>query len=173
MKVYVASPLGFSEAGRAFYRQRLLPLLRRRGHVILDPWASDESSRIERERRRPYGRARRDALSVANAAVARANQHAINRADALVAVLDGSDVDSGTAAEIGYAFARGTPIVGYRGDFRLAGDNEGALVNLQVEYFVRASGGTIVTRLADVPRALSGVRRRRPSRAASSSRSPR
>ena len=44
-----------------------------------------------------------------------------------------------------------------------------ALVNVQVEYFVRASGGAIVTRLADVPRALKGVRRR-PSAGASSSR---
>ena len=69
-------------------------------------------------------------------------------------MLDGADVDSGTAAEIGYAFARGKPIVGYRGDVRLAGDNEAAVVNLQVEYFIRASGGTIVTRLSALPRAL-------------------
>lgn len=139
---------------------------------MLDPWTSSEGARIARARRRPYGRARRDALAVANAAAARANQRAIDRADALVAVLDGTDVDSGTAAEIGYAFARWTPIVGYRGDVRPAGDNEGARVNLQVEHFIRASGGTIVTRLADVPRALSGVRRR-PSGGSSSSRSPR
>jgi nucleoside 2-deoxyribosyltransferase len=124
---------------------------------------------IERERRRRYGRARRDALAVANAAAARANQEAIDRADAVVAVLDGADVDSGTAAEIGYAFARGKPIVGYRGDARLAGDNEGAVVNLQVEYFVRASGGAIVRRLADVPLALRGVRPP-PTAGASSSR---
>ena len=97
--------------------------------------------------------------------IARTNQEAIDRAETVVAVLDGVDVDSGTAAEIGYAFARGKRIVGYRGDFRLAGDNEGAVVNLQVEYFVRASGGTIVTRLADVARAL-----RRPSAGASPSR---
>jgi len=34
-------------------------------------------------------------------------------------------------------------IIGYRGDFRLVGDNEGAVVNLQVEYFIKAGGGTI------------------------------
>ena len=82
-------------------------------------------------------------------------------------MLDGADVDSGTAAEIGYAFARGTPIVGYRGDFRLAGDNEGAVVNLQVEYFIRASGGTIVTRLAEIAAAIR--RAKRPTAGASSS----
>jgi nucleoside 2-deoxyribosyltransferase len=38
---------------------------------------------------------------------------------AMLAILDGQDVDSGTAAEIGYAFARRKPIV-YRGDLRVA-----------------------------------------------------
>ena len=65
-------------------------------------------------------------------------------------MLDGADVDSGTAAEIGYAFARGKLIVGYRGDFRVSADNEGALVNLQVEFFIRESGGTIVSRYEDL-----------------------
>ena len=65
-------------------------------------------------------------------------------------MLDGVDVDSGTAAEIGYAFARGKLIVGYRGDFRLSADNEGSVVNLQVEYFIRESGGTIVGRYEDL-----------------------
>ena len=65
----------------------------------------------------------------------------------MLAVLDGVDVDSGTASEVGYAFARGKRIVGYRGDFRPAAENEGCTVNLQVEYFIRASGGTIVTKI--------------------------
>ena len=73
----------------------------------------------------------------------------------MFAVLDGTDVDSGTAAEIGYAFARGKKILGYRGDFRLSADNEGATVNLQVEYFIRESGGDIVTALRAVPAALA------------------
>jgi nucleoside 2-deoxyribosyltransferase len=169
LNVYVASPLGFSEAGRAFDRKILVPALRRAGHRVLDPWASPAGAAIARARRRPEGRARRAALGVANAGAARANQHAIDRADAVVAVLDGADVDSGTAAEIGYAFARGKPIVGYRGDWRPAGDNEGAIVNLQVEYFVRASGGAIVTRVADIVAALRTVRPR-PSAGASASR---
>jgi len=166
LTVYVASPLGFSEAGRAFSRRYLHPALRRAGHRVIDPWALTPASTLARARRQPDGRSRRAALALVNARIARTNQDAIDRAEAVVAVLDGVDVDSGTAAEIGYAFARGKRIVGYRGDFRLAGDNEGAVVNLQVEYFIRASGGTIITRLADLPRAL----RRRPSAAASASR---
>jgi len=43
-------------------------------------------------------------------------------ADVVVAVLDGSDVDSGTAFEVGYAYARGIPIVGIRTDFRKSQD---------------------------------------------------
>jgi len=39
-------------------------------------------------------------------------------ADAAVAVLDGPDADSGTAFELGYAAARGVPIIGVRTDFR-------------------------------------------------------
>ena len=173
MRIYVASALGFAESGRDFYYRRLLPRLRRAGHDVIDPWRLPSGIAIERARRRLYGRARRDALAVANADAARGNQRAIDRAHALVAVLDGADVDSGTAAEIGYAFARGKAIVGYRGDVRLTGDNEGTTINLQVEHFIRASGGTIVMRLADLPRALAGLSRaaaRRTARASSSRR---
>jgi nucleoside 2-deoxyribosyltransferase len=72
-------------------------------------------------------------------------------------VLDGTDVDSGTASEIGYAYARGKLIVGYRGDFRLSSDNEGGIVNLQVEHFIRASGGTIVSKASEIAEAFSSA----------------
>jgi nucleoside 2-deoxyribosyltransferase len=42
----------------------------------------------------------------------------IEEADVIVAVLDGADADSGTAFEVGYAHARGKPIIGVRTDFR-------------------------------------------------------
>ena len=57
--------------------------------------------------------------------------------------------------EIGYAFARGKRIIGYRGDFRLAADNIGSTINLQVEYFVRASGGEIATSLTELTTVLA------------------
>ena len=82
------------------------------------------------------------------------NRTAIDGARGLVAILDGADVDSGTAAEIGYAFARGKLIVGYRGDSRVSADNEGGVINLQVEYFIRQSGGTIVNRYEDLAPSL-------------------
>ncbi|MCG7848575.1 MAG: nucleoside 2-deoxyribosyltransferase, partial [ANME-2 cluster archaeon] len=55
----------------------------------------------------------------------------INETDMVVAVLDGVDVDSGTAWEIGYAYARGLPVYGLRTDFRTMGI-EGT-VNLMIE----------------------------------------
>jgi nucleoside 2-deoxyribosyltransferase len=152
--LYVASPLGFSEAGRHFYRQRLLPHLRRLGYRVLDPWSLTSPRTIARVAALPAGPVRRAAWAKLNRTIGETNRRAIERADGVVAVLDGSDVDSGTAAEIGYAVARGKPVVGYRGDFRLSADNEGAVVNLQVEYFVRASGGTIVTGMRDLAAAL-------------------
>jgi nucleoside 2-deoxyribosyltransferase len=154
MRVYVASPLGFSEAGNAFYHDRLIPLLRQLGHEVLDPWQLTDRQRIDAVAAMPYGEARRDEWRRLNAEIGRNNQAAIDRCAALLAVLDGADVDSGTAAEIGYAFAKRKPIIGYRGDFRLAADNEGCIVNLQVEYFIRQSGGSIVGSLAELSDAL-------------------
>lgn len=42
----------------------------------------------------------------------------ITRCDFVVAILDGSDADSGTCIELGYARAKNTPIVGVRTDIR-------------------------------------------------------
>ncbi len=55
-----------------------------------------------------------------------------------------SDVDSGTASEVGCGSALGKTVIGYRGDFRLSADNEGSMVNLQVEHFIYLHGGEIV-----------------------------
>jgi nucleoside 2-deoxyribosyltransferase len=156
--IYVASPLGFSEAGRHFYTAVLIPYLRGLRYEVLDPWALADARKIEAVQRLPYGPERRDAWRRLNREIGATNRAAIDRARGVVAVLDGVDVDSGTAAEIGYAFARGKLVVGYRGDFRLSADNEGSTVNLQVEYFIRESGGTIVERYEDLERSLRALR---------------
>jgi len=59
------------------------------------------------------------------------NLKGIENSDILVAVIDGADVDSGTAWEIGFAFAKGKPLLGLRTDFRTLGI-EGT-VNLMIE----------------------------------------
>jgi uncharacterized protein (DUF952 family)/nucleoside 2-deoxyribosyltransferase len=143
--IYVASPLGFSEPGARYLSEVLHPALLTAGFSILDPW---ESGRILIE-------AAGDAeLSVVNAELGAANAALIQRAAGIFAVLDGTDVDSGTAAEIGYASGLGRTIVGLRTDFRMAGDNAAAPVNLQVLHFIEASGGAFATELDTAVTAL-------------------
>jgi nucleoside 2-deoxyribosyltransferase len=159
MRIYLAGPLGFSEAGRDFHNRVLIPALTKLGHEILDPWTLSDPVKIQAVVARPYGRAKRDAWRKLNAEIGANNRNAIDTSDAIFAVLDGVDVDSGTASEIGYGFAVGKPILGYRGDFRLSADNEGSTVNLQVEFFIRQSGGDIITRIDKVPEALCRISR--------------
>ena len=58
---------------------------------------------------------------------------AIDACDAVAALLDGTQVDDGAAWEIGYAHARGRPVVGIRTDFRNAGDTTHGRVNAMTE----------------------------------------
>jgi nucleoside 2-deoxyribosyltransferase len=53
----------------------------------------------------------------------------LNQCDIVLAILDGSDSDSGTCIEMGYAYATGKPIIGLRTDFRSLEENG---VNLMV-----------------------------------------
>jgi uncharacterized protein (DUF952 family)/nucleoside 2-deoxyribosyltransferase len=136
--IYVASPLGFSEPGSRYLSEVLHPALLVAGFSILDPW---ESGRLL------IAAAGEAELSAINAALGAANAELIRRAAAVLAVLDGPDVDSGTAAEIGYASGLERPIVGLRTDFRMAGDNAAAPINLQVLHFIEARGGAFTTGL--------------------------
>lgn len=146
-KAYLAGPYGFSEAGRSFYHDRFLPLVREAGFDVLDPWTLTPAALIEEAAGFPYGDERRERWREVNRVIGETNARAIRAADVIVAVLDGPDVESGTAAEIGYGAALGKPVIGYRGDFRQSADNEGSTVNLQVEYFILAGGGVIVPTL--------------------------
>jgi len=162
MKIYLAGPLGFSEAGRAFHESAVVREIVRLGHVSLDPWAMHATdpaldAEIKAAIAMPYGTPRRDTWRGLNMRIGAKNRALIDACDMVFAVLDGPDVDSGTAAEIGYACAAAKPILGYRGDFRISADNEGSIVNLQVEYFIRASGGDIILAIADLAPALERI----------------
>jgi nucleoside 2-deoxyribosyltransferase len=159
MKIYLAGPLGFSEVGREFHNRVLIPALKELGHEILDPWALTDPVKLQAVLKQPYGRAKRNGWRKLNAEIGMNNKNAIDASDAIFAVLDGVDVDSGTASEIGYGFAVGKPILGYRGDLRLSADNEGCRVNLQVEFFIRQSGGEIVEQIIQIPQALNRIRK--------------
>jgi len=53
------------------------------------------------------------------------------KSNVVVAILDGPDVDSGTCVEIGFAFAKGKPIIGIRTDSRTSEDRG---LNLMVSH---------------------------------------
>lgn len=154
--VYVASPLGFFDAGRHYLEAVLLPTVRRAGFEALDPW-DHPGDPIGTALALTHPEERRSRLSAANAAVAARNAELIRAADAVLAVLDGADVDSGVAAEVGYAAALARPVVGVRTDWRTSGDNEAATVNLQVEWFVESTGGAITSNLREALDLLSDL----------------
>lgn len=61
----------------------------------------------------------------------------VDGSDIVLAVLDGgSDVDSGTAWEMGYAYAKGIPVLGLKTDFRTFGDE--GIINLMMEMSIEA-----------------------------------
>jgi len=154
--VYVASPLGFTTSGLTFSNEVLLPLLRHHGLAPLDPWSGPDL--FGPALALPIGDERRVAVARANHLTAERNATMISGASGLLAVLDGSDVDSGTAAEVGFAAAIPIPIVGWRSDSRCSGDNEGSIVNLQVEYFIHRTGGSVCTgALEQAVEALGGL----------------
>jgi nucleoside 2-deoxyribosyltransferase len=154
--VYVASPLGFSEPGRHYLERVLHPRLTAAGWSVLDPWA-DPTGEVAGTLALPAGPARRPALVRMSRAIGERNRTLLATAAAVLAVLDGPDVDSGTAAEVGWAAAHHIPVVGWRSDFRLA-DHEAAAVNLQVEDFILVSGGRLVTSLDEAVTALAALR---------------
>lgn len=156
--IYLAGPLGFSEVGRLFYYQQLIPALQQRGFELLDPWQLNDTAELQAALALADLNKQRAELMRLNTDIGRVNAQAIDRCDWILANLDGVDVDSGTAAEIGYGFAKDKRIFGYRGDFRLSCDNLGSRVNLQVEYFIKASGGEIYARLEPLLSALVAAR---------------
>lgn len=113
-KIYLSGPL-FSAAEIA-WGERFSALLRDR---LLDSeivWPHE----IVPDRAGPEG-------------IFQANLQALDECDLMVAILDGAQVDDGTAWEIGYFFSQGKKILGIRTDFRRAGESDGSRVNLMIE----------------------------------------
>ena len=114
-RVYLAAPL-FSEAERT-YNASLSDLLREHLFEVYLPQETgdDTDTRRQAEQVRIFSK----------------NKEALDNADIVVAVIDGADADSGTAWEMGYAFARQKPVIAIRTDFRRTGTHE--QVNLMLE----------------------------------------
>lgn len=161
IKLYIASPFGFSEAGKFFMYERLIPRIEAAGFEILDPWRLTDEDEVSRVTGIVDCSERKAAWESLNKIIGKNNEKAILESDAIVAVLDGSDIDSGTASEIGYAAALGKTVIGYRSDFRKSGDNEGSTVNLQVEFFIFKNNGKIVNSLDDLESQLKNFWKQR------------
>jgi nucleoside 2-deoxyribosyltransferase len=154
-RAYLASPLGFAASTQAF----MADLVQALGAVVdvENPWdlgGPELGAAFERANALPGYAERVAALHAIDMGIGAQNEAAIRRSDIVVAVLDGVDVDSGTASEIGFAYGLGKRSYGLRTDTRLAGDNLGATVNLQVQYWIEASGGAVFEKVEDVIVAL-------------------
>lgn len=153
MKIFVASPLGFADSTRGFIsiiKEHLIAI----GHEPIDPWSASQD--LDEEFRRAECIEKQcdqvEAYHRISMLIAERNSKLLKGSDGVLAVLDGVDVDSGTASEIGYAFGLGGKVInGYRGDFRRSGENLGICVNLQVQYWIESSGGRIIRSLQDFP----------------------
>jgi nucleoside 2-deoxyribosyltransferase len=147
-RCYVASPLGFTDAGAHYHAHVYLPALSK---VVtpVDPWALTTAQELAEAR--AAERQHEFALEIG-----RRNEEAIRGCTLLAAHLDGQEVDSGTAAEVGFAAALGLHCFGLRTDIRESGE-PGVSVNLQVEHFVVASGGRMCSSLDELVEALASA----------------
>ena len=148
-RCYIASPLGFSEAGRAYYAERYLPALTEHVEPV-DPWTLSLPEEFAAAREAGGEHAFGIEVGERNAA-------AIRGAQLLIAQLDGQEVDAGTAAEVGYAAALGLPCLGVRSDLRASGE-PGMRVNLQLEAFIVLSGGFVAGSLGELVARLAQLR---------------
>ena len=154
-RIYLASPLGFAASTRGFMVETIALL----SDVVdvVNPWADTSfTPDFERAHALTDIKERRLAFHRINLGIGAKNEKMIRSVDMLVAVLDGVDVDSGTAGEMGFAYGLGKPVHGLRTDFRVTGDNEAAGINLQLRYFIEQSGGSYFTTLADLIAGLQG-----------------
>lgn len=148
-RCYIASPLGFTEAGRDYYARQYLPALA--AHVEpVDPWTLSQPAEFEAAAAQGRGHAFGIDVGARNA-------EAIRSAALLIAHLDGQEVDAGTSAEVGYAAAAGTICLAIRSDVRSSGE-PGMRVNLQLEAFIALSGGFIARSLDELVTRLAALR---------------
>ena len=157
MYLYLAGPL-FTQAERA-WNVALADRLTRAGHSVFLPQTEVQAI------------ASLDAETIFQVDV-----NGVRSAEAVVAVVDGADPDSGTSFEVGLAYALGIPIILVRTDFRAGGDalprQKLATVNLMlaqaaVGVVALTDPGTsldsladaLIAALAQAPPRLPGVER--------------
>ena len=150
MKIYLASPLGFSPEYDG-YRHRVKEKLQQQGCTVLDPWDQGQfGPEIEETERITSVCDRLSTYMAIAMKIGLTNEVLIRDADMLLAVLDGLEVDSGTASEVGFAAALGKKCYGLRTDRRDSGDFPGLPFNLQVLHFITSTGGKVFRRIDEI-----------------------
>ncbi len=127
--IYQAGPL-FSQAEKEFH-YKLSAALRSAGHEVV--WPGDLLTEAEIAAAGPGAIGR----------IFSSCKEAIDRSTIVVALLDGPQIDDGTAWEIGYAYAKGLPIYGLRTDFRQAGDTKFNRMNSMIESCLTGLAGSV------------------------------
>ena len=103
LNIYLAGPL-FTQAERLWNRELATALEEALGCKVALPQDIPVDER--KPKRQRFG------------AIFRSCIEGLDACDVLVAVVDGADADSGTAFEMGYAYAIGKPVVAVRTDYR-------------------------------------------------------
>ncbi len=110
MRIYFAAPL-FTTAERAFNAE-LAERIRAGGHEVFLPQATEATTK------NPAG-------------IFAKNLRGLEWSTCVLGIMDGVDPDSGTAWEVGWAYATGRPVILLRTDFR-TWDEAGAPYNLML-----------------------------------------
>ena len=147
MKIYLAGPIS-SEARQEWLRglkERVEESGRAKGKKVQVIWPYEFIDRLEIE----------SLGDSAKQEVFDRCKSNLDQADLLIALLDGSQVDDGTAWEIGYFYSikDQSRIIGIRTDFRNAGETETSVVNAMIEM----SCSRIVRSVEELLEVLSGV----------------
>jgi len=133
LKLYLAGPL-FTTPER-LWNEALAARLEAAGHKVYVPHLHPAPERTA-------------------AAIFRKDLEGVDWADALVAIMDGADPDSGTCWECGYAYGVGKPVVLFRSDLRGTGDSGDMPFNAML---IGAADVHIELRLATVDEAAAAI----------------
>lgn len=133
MRIYLAGPL-FTTPEREF-NDRLATKLRELSHEVFAPQEHPASA--------PTG-----------TAIFHKDVAGLDWAEAVVAIMDGADPDSGTCWECGYAYATNKPVLLFRSDLRSSGDADDVPYNAML---IGAADAHIELPLATVDEAANAI----------------
>jgi nucleoside 2-deoxyribosyltransferase len=101
LAVYLASPLGFSPEWKS-YRDKIKRRFHELGCTVLDPWEHSFRPTIGEAGAIRDWQARVENFSQIAREIGQANEKMMRSCDAVLSVLDGAELDSGTVSEIGF-----------------------------------------------------------------------